>query len=302
MQTLPKEFPLRKHNEEIYVQSEIHRKLHFLSELPLVQNEYGEFTSYVTSADADDKVGDPVTIAEGVEFNEIDFGKPSEKRGATVAKGFMFKVTDKMIRQGRADANVEIFLTKAVSRMAIFYNDLFLTQFKSAAAATAPSDLSDWGDSSDIDPIADEIKICDAMDKGGDSGFTAGRVYLSRADYLARQLYMKSFDSQFKSELEYVPVGSSLPTGTALVVDTDIKLATIEKFADPNYSQFRKAEVASVKPGAAKNLSDAVPESFINVWKPEMKKPGVHEIYVWAEANANVVEPKGIMQVNIGGT
>ena len=115
MQTLPRDYFLREHNKEFYVQEEIHKKLRFLNELPMVQNETGEFTTYVTSAEADDITGDPVTIAEGVEFNEIDFGKPSEKRGATVAKGFMFKWTDKMQRQGRLNANLQIFLTKATS-------------------------------------------------------------------------------------------------------------------------------------------------------------------------------------------
>lgn len=298
MQTLPKDYFLRGHNKEYYVQEQIYKKLRFLNELPMVQNETGEFTNYVIDNDVD-TMGDPITIAEGVEFNEISFGKPSSKRGATIAKGFMFKWTDKMARQGRLNANMQIFLTKAVAKMVSFYDKNFLEGYSAAAGATAPASLTDWSDSTDIDCIADEIYICDAMEAGGDSGFKATTMYLSRADALARQLYMKSFEGKIESELNYVSMGSALPTGTAIVVDTETPVATIEKYADPNYSVVRQAEMAAEKAGTLDNLN--VPESFINIWEPEPRVPGVHEVYIWAEANVNVTEPKGIMVVDLSG-
>ena len=299
MQTLPKDYFLREHNKEFYVQEQIYKKLRFLNELPMVQNETGEFTTYITDANPDDITGDPVTIAEGVEFNEIDFGKPSEKRGATVAKGFLFKWTDKMRRQGRLNANLQIFLTKAVGKLVSFYDKQFLNQYIAGAAATAPTGLSNWG-AKTIDPIQDELLICDAMSEGGDSGFEATTVFLSRADYMARQLYLKSFNGKIENELNYIPMGSALTTGNAVVVDTSIPVATIEKYADPNYSTVRKAELAAEKAGTIDELK--VPESFINIWEPEMRTPGVHEVYVWAEANVNVVEGKGIMTVKLDGS
>ena len=302
MQTLPRDYFLREHNKEYYVQEQIHKQLRFLNELPMVQNETGEFTTYITDANADDITGDPVTIAEGVEFNEIDFGKPSNKRGATVAKGFMFKWTDRMKRQGRLNANLQIFLSKAVSRLALFYDKTFLDGFQAGATCTLPggTTLSDWGEDT-IDPIADEIYICDAMEAGGDSGFKAGTVFLSRADYLARQLYLKSFTGKLPEfELNYVPMGSALPTGTGVVVAGNVPVATIEKYTDPNYSVVRQAELAAEKAGAIDNLK--VPQSFINIWEPEPTKPGVHEVYLWAESNVNVVEGKGIMVLDLDGS
>ena len=95
-------------------------------------------------------------------------------------------------------------------------------------------------------------------------------------------------------------MGSALPQGTALVVDTDVPVATIEKYADQNYSIVRQAEMKAEKAGTLDELK--VPQSFINIWEPEMKKPGVHEVYLWAEANVNVVEPKGIMVVDLDGS
>ncbi len=298
MQTLPKDYFLRGHNKEYYVQEQIYKKLRFLNELPMVQNETGEFTQYIINDDAE-TIGDPITIAEGVEFNEINFGKPSDKRGATIAKGFMFKWTDKMARQGRLNANMQIFLTKAVASFVNFYDKQFLSAFVAAAGASAPSSLSDWGENT-IDCMADEIYICDAMEAGGDSGFKATTMFLSRADYLARQLYMKSFEGKIESELNYVPMGSALATGTGLVIDSSVPVATIEKYADPNYSVVRKAEMKAEKAGTLDQLN--VPESFINIWEPEMDVPGVHKVYLWAEANVNVVEPKGIMVVDLDGS
>lgn len=298
METLPKDYFLRGHNKEYYVQEQIYKKLRFLNELPMVQNETGEFTNYIIDNNVD-TIGDPITIAEGVEFNEISFGKPSAKRGATIAKGFMFKWTDKMARQGRLNANMQIFLTKAVASMTQFYDKIFLSAFAAAAGASAPSNLSDWGEES-IDCMADEIYICDAMEAGGDSGFKATTVFLSRADYLARQLYMKSFNGKIESELNYIPMGSALSTGTGIVVDASTPVATIEKYADQNYSVVRQAELKAEKAGTLDNLK--VPESFINIWEPEPRVPGVHEVYLWAEANVNVVEPKGIMVIDLDGS
>ena len=38
METLPKDYFLRGHNKEYYVQEQIYKKLRFLNELPMVQN------------------------------------------------------------------------------------------------------------------------------------------------------------------------------------------------------------------------------------------------------------------------
>ena len=302
MAVLPRDYYLREHNAEVYVQEQIHKKLRFLNELPIHDNETGEFTTYITDANADDITGDPVTIAEGVEFNEIKFGKPSTKRGATIPKGFKFTVTNKMKRQGRENINMELFLTKAVSKMVQFYDKAFLNQFIAGAGVSmaAADGISDWDDSTAIDPIKDEVLICDAMSQGGDSGFEAATMYLSRADYLARQLYLTSFDKNFKSTINYVPMGSALTTGSAVVV-ADVPVANVEKYVDPYYSAVRQAEMTAEKAGTLDNLQ--FPESFINVWvNDNQDKPGETNVFVWAEANVNVNEHKGIMTVDLSGS
>ena len=83
--------------------------------------------------------------------------------------------------------------------MTQFYDKQFLAQFQAGAGSSlGPSDgISDWDDSTAIDPVKDEVLIADAMSLGGDSGFEAATMYLSRADYLARQVYLTSFKSEF---------------------------------------------------------------------------------------------------------
>lgn len=302
MAVLPRDYYLREHNAEVYVQEQIHKKLRFLNELDMQDNVTGEFTQYITTAEADEVTGDPITLAEGVEFNEIKFGKPSEKRGATIPKGFMFTVTNRMRRQGRENLNCRNFLTKAVSRMVQFYDKQFLAQFQAGAGLSlGPSDgISDWDDSTAIDPVKDEVLIADAMSQGGDSGFEAATMYLSRADYLARRVYLTSFNSEFDFTINYVPMGSALTTGTAIVRAGE-PVANIEKYTDPDYSSVRKAELAAEKTDSLNQLE--FPESFINVWVNNTQdKPGETKIFVWAEANVNVTEPKGIMTVNLSGS
>ena len=91
METIPKLFDERTHNLEFYAQKRVYSQLKLLDKLPIVQNVSGEFTNYVASA-VDDITGDVITTGDGLDFNEIKFGEPSAFRGATVPKGYMFKI------------------------------------------------------------------------------------------------------------------------------------------------------------------------------------------------------------------
>ena len=64
MAVLPANYYLREHNAEVYVQEQIHKKLRFLNELDMQDNVTGEFTQYITTAEADEVTGDPITLAE----------------------------------------------------------------------------------------------------------------------------------------------------------------------------------------------------------------------------------------------
>lgn len=299
VQTLPNNFFLREHNREVYITEKIHKDLHFLDMFPMVNNEYGEFTQYITDANADVETEDPRGVNEGVSFAEINFGKPSTKRGALAGKGFKFSWTSKTERQGRLNASLQIWLSKAVSRLANFYDKRFADAITAAANATAPTTLSDWTDSTAIDPKLDELKIIDAFETD-EYGFKPTDVYLNHTDYLALQTYIASFPYDVKMELNYHNFGTAITSGSGLVLANADPIADIEKYVNPEYSTIRKAEMAAEKKG--KELKN-VPESFINVWYPPVTdKPDVKECYLWAESAVNVLESKGAMVIDINGS
>ena len=297
VQTLPKDYFLRERNREYYVNEKIHEKLHFLNLFPIVNNDYGEFTQYITDANADVETEDPRGIGEGVNFAESNFGTPSKKQGSLVAKGFKFSWTDKVVTQGRLNANMQIWLSKAVSRLAKFYDARFAASIMELANATAPNDLSDWTDSTAIDPVGDELKIINAYEEDG-YGYEPAAMYLNNNDMLARNNYIASFPYEVKHEMEYFNFGKAIPEGKALILPSEL-IANIEKHTSKNYSVIRQAEITSEKTG--KQLQN-VPESFINVWYPPMTKPGVHECYLWCEAAVNMLESKGAMVVDLDGS
>ena len=298
VQTLPNNFFLREHNREVYITEKIHKDLHFLDLFPMVNNEYGEFTQYITDANADTETENPRGINEGVSFAEINFGKPSTKRGALAGKGFKFSWTSKVERQGRLNASLQIWLSKAVSRLANFYDVRFASEIMAAANATAPNNLSDWSGNS-IDPKGDELKIIDAF-VSDDWGFKPTDVYLNHTDYLALQTYIASFPYDVKMDLNYHNFGTAITAGSALVLANGDPIADIEKYVNPEFSTIRKTEMAAEKKG--KELKN-VPESFINVWYPPViDKPDVKQCFLWAESAVNVLESKGAMVIDIDGT
>ena len=71
-------------------------------------------------------------------------------------------------------------------------------------------------------------------------------------------------------------------------MDLNNPSATIEKFADPDYSILAQMEAED---NAV--LAD-LPPSFVNVKMTEPDEPQRSYIYVFAEANVNILEPAGI--------
>ena len=141
METIPRLFDERVHNLEIYAQKKIYGQLKLLNRLPMVQNVSGEFTNYVSS-DVSDVTGDLITTGDGLDFNEIKFGEPSEYRGATIPKGFMFKMNSRLEDVGKLDATLQVFLNKSVAKLANFYDKAFFNSLVAGAGATEATGLN----------------------------------------------------------------------------------------------------------------------------------------------------------------
>ena len=296
METIPRLFDERVHNLEIYAQKKIYGQLKILNKLPMVQNVAGEFTNYVSS-DVNDITGDVISTGDGLDFNEIKFGEPSQYRGATVPKGYMFKMNSRLADVGRLDATLQVFLNKSVSKLANFYDRNFLGSLVAGAGATEATGLNTIDSTSTgIDVIENELKIIDAMEvkNDQDTGFTPTTCFLPRADATAIKIALAKSNLLDDSNFEYIGT-NTLASGTKLVMDMNNPTCTVEKYADPNYSVIANLEQ---EPEMNADILMQLPQSFINVKMTEPNEPQRSYVYVFAEAGLNIVEPNGIMFID----
>lgn len=298
METIPNLFEERTHDLEVYATKKIYNQLKLLNKLPMNQNAAGAFTNYV-SADPSDVIGDVITTGDGLDFNEIQFGEPSTVRGATIAKGYMFKMNSRLEDQGKMDSTLQVFMNKAVTTLANFYDKTYITSLANGAGATEATGLNTIdSDATGIDVLENELKIIDSMEVKSDieTGFTPTTVLLPRADATAIKIALAKSNLLDDSNFEYIPVPSSiLSSGQKLVLDLNNPCASIEKFADPDYSIIAELEQ---EPEMNAELLMELPKSFINVKMTEPNEPQRSYIYVWAESNVNILEGNGIMFID----
>ena len=297
METIPRLSEERTHNLEFYAQKKVYNTLKLLNRLPLVQNISGEFTNYVSTTD--DVVGDVVSTGDGLDFNEIKFGEPSSYRGATLPKGYMFKMNSRLADVGRLDATLQVFLNKSVAKLANYYDKAFLGSLVAGAGATAPTLTAIDSTSTGIDVIENELKIIDAMEVKNDvdTGFTPNTIFLPRADATAIKIALAKSNLLDDSNFEYVGT-NAIAASHYLAMDLENPTATIEKYADPNYSYIAELEQ---EPEMNADYLMVLPQSFINIKMTEPDEPQRSYVYVFAEANVNVLEPNGIMYGGYSG-
>lgn len=292
METIPKLFDERTHNLEIYATKKVYNSLKLLNKLPIVQNVSGEFTNYVAS-NVDDVIGDIITTGDGIDFNEIKFGEPSAYRAATIPKGYMFKMNTRLADVGRLDATLQVFMNKSVAKLANFYDKSFLGALCNGAGASAPTITQIGSSSTGIDVIENELKIIDAMEVKNDvdTGFTPNTIFLPRADATAIKIALAKSNLLDDSNFEYVGT-NAIAANHYLAMDLNNPTATVEKYADPNYSVIAQLEA---EPEMNADLLMQLPQSFINVKMTEPDEPQRSYVYVFAEANVNILEPNGIL-------
>ena len=205
----------------------------------------------------------------------------------------MFKMNSRLADVGRLDATLQVFLNKSVAKLANFYDKAFLGSLVAGAGATAPT-ISQIGDSATgIDVIENELKIIDAMEVKNDvdTGFTPNTIFLPRADATAIKIALAKSNLLDDSNFEYIGT-NAIAANHYLAMDLTNPSATIEKYADPNYSIIAQLEQ---EPEANADILMQLPQSFINVKMTEPDEPQRSYVYVFAEANVNVLEPNGIL-------
>jgi len=297
METIPKIFDNRVHNLEFYAQKRIYQSIKLLNKLPMSQNVSGEFTNYIGSK-PEDLVGDVISTGDGLDFNEIKFGDASTVRGATVPKGYMFKLNTRLEEIGRLDAQLQVFMNKAVATLAHTFDKVYFEALKTGAGVTSISGLNTIdGDSTGIDVIENELKMIDAIEVQSDveTGFTPTTVFAPRADVQAIKIALAKSNLLDDSNFEYVGVPSTiLSSGKKIIMDLNNPTCTIEKYADPSYSVVAQLEQ---EPELNSDLAMDLPASFINVKMTEPDEPQRSYVYVWAESGLNILEPSGIAYI-----
>lgn len=300
MQVLPQIFDERAHNLEIYAQRRLFQRLTILNDLPINQNDAGEFTNFIADANPDELTGNPISTGEGVDFTEIDFGLPSKIKGSIVPSGFMFKTSDRLLRLGRLDSTLQVFTNKAIGRMVNFYDKQILDSFKAGAGLTSVSGLTAPQNATGAQIIENEFKLIDAMEfqNGEDTGFTPTRAYVSRADALAIKIALAGADLSDESQIEYVPT-TKLSDKNIVFADMGAQPAVIEKYANPRYSVIASLENESETGRIYTDAGQIVPPSIINIKVADPDEPERTNYYLWAEIGLNILEPRGIGNVTI---
>jgi len=299
METIPEMFEERVHNLEFYAQKQIYNRIKLLNKLPIVQNVAGEFTNYAGDSNPDDVKGDVITTGDGLDFNEISFGEPSIYRGATVPKGFMFKMNSRLEDKGRLEATLQVFMNKSIGKLANFYDKVYMDALAAGAGITNVTGLKNiTGSSTGIDVIENELKIINAMESINDvdTGFTPTTVFLPRADKLAIDIALAKSDLLDDSNFEYIGT-NSIAAGKKVIMDLNTPTCTIEKYADPKYSIISQWESETDTGRVYTESGDVLPQSFINVKMTEPNEPQRSYVYLFAESGLNILEPNGIMYI-----
>lgn len=297
METIPKVSENRVHNLEFYAQKRIYQSIKLLNKLPMVQNVSGEFTNYIGSK-PEDIIGDVISTGDGLDFNEIKFGEASTVRGACVPKGYMFKLNTRLEDVGRLDAQLQVFMNKAVATLGHAFDKIYFDALINGAGVTSISGLNTIdSDSTGIDVLENELKMIDAIEVQSDveTGFTPTTVFLPRADAQAIKLALAKSNLLEDSNFEYVGVPSTIiGSGHKIIMDLNNPTCTIEKYADPNYSVVAALEAEQ---GLNSDIAMDLPTSFINVKMTEPDEPQRSYVYVWAESGINILEPSGIAYI-----
>ena len=302
VKTVPARQLFRKHNLEFYMTELLIPRLRFLDVLDPVQNETGEFTSVVESANpltdlADGSLSEPVPATELAELTMIKFEPKQAISGNTIVFGYKFEYTDQQANRSQFDSDVNRAIQYAATGLAYTFNTYVANALAEAAAVDAPADLTDWGDPGTRQPRADLLKIRKAFNEATGGVFVPDRVYLEADPFYALQDYIISVEGS-RNVIERTPqeeevdldglriynVQNTMENANFLVLSGNMKPGILEKYTNPEYAALTGKEVYGI------------PDGLINVNQfKEDGAPHRNIVELWMEIGVNVREPKSIM-------
>lgn len=283
---LPAVFDDKVQNTELYVQKRIYSTLKFLTMIPVVQNPTGLFTNYLNG---EVEVGDPQYTNNNINFNEIKFGEGQTVGGQTLPIGFKYLANTRDEQRGKYDSNLLSFYNAAVVKIADFFEDKYSKAIMAGGRASTAT-LEDWDTAEHI--IDNELTLDDEMrydTNDNATGYAPNTVLLSRKDKITVEKALRAED--YKSNFNYV-ASNKLSDGDFVLFDSANPGATIEKYADPNYSV-----IQSLANDGVTETEDGtpIPPAFLNIKEVTPNRPQVVENYIWAESNLNIRDNNGFL-------
>lgn len=284
---LPDVFDDKVQNEELYVQKRIYAALKFLTLLPVEQNETGLFTNYIHG---DVETGEPLYTNNGIDFNEIKFGKGQTIGGQTLPIGFMYKANTRDKQRGKFESNLLSFYNAAVVKIADFFEEKYANSIIAGGRASSAT-LANWDTAEHI--IDNEVIIDDEMryNAAGDAtGFAPTTVLCSRTAKLTIDKALRKED--YESNFNYI-ASNKISGNTKVFFDPLNPGAVVEKYADPDYSIIQQLENNGIDMVAEDGTP--IPKAFLNIKEAYPNKPQVVENYIWAESNLNMQNSNGFL-------
>jgi hypothetical protein len=285
---LPAVFDDKVQNTEVYVQKRIYQALKFLTLLPVEQNDTGLFTNYL-NGDVD--VSEPMYTNNGIDFNEIRFGQGQTVGGQTLPIGFVYHANTRDEQRGRYDSNLQSFYNAAVVKIADFFEDKYSAAVLDGGRASTAT-LKAWTSASNI--IENEITIDDEMRYDANdnaTGYAPNTALVSRADKISIEKALRKED--YTPNFNYI-ASHKISDGDMAFFDANNPGATIEKYADPQYSIIQTLANDGI---TAAEDGTPIPPAFINIKSEDTGRPQTVDNYIWAESNLNMRDSNGFLIV-----
>lgn len=273
---------------ELYVQKRIYSGLKFLTLLPIVQNDSGLFTNYING---DVEVGEPLYTNNGITFNEIKFGQGQTVGGQTLPIGYMYKANTRDEQRGRYQSNLLSFYNSAVVKISDFFEDKY-SKALMAGGRQSVATLADWDTAENI--IDNEITLDDEMRydvNGNSTGFAPNTALVSRKDKITIEKALRK--ENYESNFNYI-ASNKVEDGNMCFFDSANPGATIEKYADPDYSVVQALANDGI---TATEDGTPIAPAFLNISEVRPNRPQTVENYIWAESNLNMRDSNGFLIV-----
>ena len=288
---LPAVFDDKVQNTELYVQRRIYQTLKFLTLLPVEQNDTGLFTNYLNG---DVEVSDPMYTNNGIDFNEIKFGQGQTVGGQTLPIGFMYRANTRDMQRGKYDSNLQSFYNASVVKIADFFEEKYASAIIAGGRQSAAT-LQPWTSAANI--VENEITLDDEMRYDANdnaTGYAPDTVLVSRADKITIDKALRKED--YTPNFNYI-ASHKIANGDMALFDSANPGATVEKYADPDYSIVQSLADDGITEVEIDGQRVVIPPAFINVKSEDTGRPQTIDNYVWAESNVNMKDSNGFLIV-----